>query len=202
MTGWDAQRARLDRALLGWGPEALSPSLPACRLLSASCSPSHGSLPRKPTAAHYTDNYTRISAETKRAQHVNACMQCSPCQALFSGGVLYMCTPNTACPGSLGGPGNGSPSRHRGAPTSPCPFLPECVDYQVGYCVIKLVRVQVGKRGGIPASFLLVSPAPSCFACLLLLLLIVRVHPGMRIPALLPIARRPACPPASSCLAD
>lgn len=210
VTGWDAQEARLDRAPLGWlggggRPEALIPCQPACRVLSARLS-------MGPPSESYCSAITRtiiICADICRDKRghgiqTHVCNAVSVVLCLVVMCYICMSTQCTACPGIL------NPEMEVQIDITARQHRPSCPSYQhqVGYCGIKLTRrVQAGKRGEVFASFLLVSPAPSCFACLLLFLLTVRVHPGMRIPArvflnaCLP-ARQPARQPAPASLTD
>lgn len=194
--GCAGSSSRSGAAWLAGGGARGSHSLPAS-LPRAVCSPFHGSPLGKLLQHNYADNYNmrRYLQRRKRARHANTCLQCSLRPALLGGDVLYMyvhavyCMPRYIEP-EMEVQIDIKARQHR-------PSCPSC-QQQVGYCGIKLtLRVQAGKRGGVFASFLLVSPASSCFACLLLFLLTVLVHPGMRIPArvfLMP-ARQPA--PAS-----
>lgn len=189
----------------GGGAEALIPCQPACRVLSARLS-------MGPPSESYCSTITRtiiICADICRDKRghgiqTHVCNAVSVVLCLVVMCYICMSTQCTACPGIL------NPEMEVQIDITARQHRPSCPSYQhqVGYCGIKLTRrVQAGKRGEVFASFLLVSPAPSCFACLLLFLLTVRVHPGMRIPArvflnaCLP-ARQPARQPAPASLTD
>lgn len=191
--------------LAGGGGARGSHSLPAS-LPRAVCSPFHGSPLGKLLQRNYADNYNmrRYLQRQKRARHTNACLQCSLRRALLGGDVLYMYVHAVYCMPRYIEPGNGSPNRHHGAPTSSLVSLlpaPSWVLWNKAHSS----RPGGKTRGSIclvlasvtcPVLFCLPASVPSdCSRAS------GHENPCTSLPQCLP-ACPPACPPASSCLAD